>query len=148
MGRKKKVTNLPTEKEIITPVSNSRIEYNGKIKVLVKKKNKTIISKSFKNSGRYPLFSFIAQCLVGNYKDAEINRPYSIVLFSIQKGTSITGILNTIADDGNLNFYAKNDNKLTYGEFPIRTLPNITVNRGGIGDAKVTYSFIIPFIHI
>ena len=148
MARKKKTVENPVETQIIIPTSNSRIEYKGKIKVSIKKKDKVINSRNLNNSGRYPLFSFLAQCLLGNYKDAELNRPYSIVIYSIPKGTSISSIYTTISQNENLKSYANNDTRITYGDFPVRTIPQLTINTGGIGDAKVTYSFIIPFVHI
>ena len=45
--------NKKTDKKV-----NSSIHYTGEIKVEVRRKNKTISSKNYKNEGNWPLFIF------------------------------------------------------------------------------------------
>lgn len=159
---KQKEVNLIEEqdkKESLENVSSkvNSIGYQGHIKVSVLKKDKLISTRKFNNSGRYPLFQFITDCLAGNYKNAEIHRPYCLALFTIGgetdnlesdslKWSEIKDNIKT--SDNKIGYYAQSKNKVTYGDLFLKTVPKVEVKSGIIGNASITYTFNIPFSHI
>jgi hypothetical protein len=70
--------NKKTDKKV-----DSSIHYSGEIKVEVRKGNKTISSKNYKNEGNWPLFYFLSLCLSGDYEVANSYIPKYIKLFTL-----------------------------------------------------------------
>ena len=136
-------------------VDNVNVGYKGDVKISVIKRNKTVSIKKFKNSGRYPLFQFIVECLAGNYKNADIHRPYSLALFTIgskdvqtkEEDLQLTKIYSNIKEYG-IGHYATAEKRVTYGDVVIKTVPKVEVKSNVIGNASITYTFNIPFSHI
>lgn len=60
MGRKKKEKN-------ITIKENSSLSYSGKVTIKKVKNGKIISEETYHNAGNTPLFSFLLNCLAGNY---------------------------------------------------------------------------------
>ena len=111
MGRKKK----EKKKEIIQAKTPFSIEYKGDVSIDVIRKGKVI--KSFKNhnDGTNNLFRFILDCLAGNYY--EINRPFWIVPYYIDKGENKYSISIPIPINNNVSVSYDNSTQeyiLTY----------------------------------
>lgn len=64
MGRKKKI-------EQPKKVETSTIKYKGSVSINVLKNGKVVRTLSNHNKGNYPLFKYIAQCLVANFSEPE-----------------------------------------------------------------------------
>lgn len=77
MARKKKIKQ-PAIKGIQT------VNYSGKVKVSIKRGNRTIITKQYHNSGLPNLFRFLALALSGNYADQI--KPCKLKLFGLKTG--------------------------------------------------------------
>lgn len=71
-----------TDSTIQNSASVANLNYSGKIKINLCKGKKVLKSKTYSNNGCGPLFKFIAQCLQGNYRQAEKLRPNKIQLYS------------------------------------------------------------------
>jgi hypothetical protein len=61
--------------------STAALSYTGKVKISFCQGSKIIKSKTYSNNGCGPLFKFIAQCIQGEYKQAEKIRPNKVKLF-------------------------------------------------------------------
>lgn len=61
--------------------SSATLNYTGKVKISFCNGSKVFKSKTYSNNGCGPLFKFIAQCLQGEYKQAEKTRPTKVKLF-------------------------------------------------------------------
>ncbi len=59
------------------------LQYRGKVDISILDGKKVISHKTLSNSGKWPLFLFLAQCLTGKYPMAETNRPKYIQLFKV-----------------------------------------------------------------
>ena len=68
-------------KNQVAEVSNKQsFSYEGSVKMQIQRNGKTISTKTFKNSGRMPLFKFLCNCLAGVY--SEQSRPVKLKLFN------------------------------------------------------------------
>ena len=130
------------------------IAYTGTVNVKILKKDQVYSSRTFKNSGRWPLFYFLAGCLAGDYLTMETFRPKYIDLFNITKdgGTSVPEINSTT----NLSDYFNTDERVSTNTYPYSSQPDISrkfdgANESegvGIGEASATFKFMIPFTQL
>jgi len=133
--------NKKTDKKV-----DSSIHYSGEIKVEVRRKNKTISSKNYKNEGNWPLFYFLGLCLSGNYEVANSYIPKYIKLFSL--GASGSTVPTVKAAD----FTPAKLKSLTTPMY--NTLPYVERVEGQIGvedspsSTSVTFKFLIPYSQI
>ena len=82
MANTKKQNKNKVEQAANISSSSASLNYTGKVSVKFCKGNKVLKSKTYSNNGCGPLFKFIAQCLQGEYRQAEKLRPNKIKLFS------------------------------------------------------------------
>lgn len=69
----------------------STLAYTGEVTLSKVVANKKVKIKKFHNAGGDPLFSFLADCLVGNYDTAKFKQPAKVMLINITKeGTEVT----------------------------------------------------------
>ena len=68
-------------KSQVAEVSNKQsFSYEGSVKMQIQRNGKIVSTKTFKNSGRMPLFKFLCNCLAGVY--SEQSRPVKLKLFN------------------------------------------------------------------
>lgn len=158
MGRKKKVQ--PKEAEPI--ISSDAFSYSGKINVSLQKNGKNYFTKTYKNSGRWPLFYFLNICLRGDYEQADIYRPRFIDLFGLETltGQNVPTIIDPEENSVELHSSNKystyfNDNtRVSLMSYPYMSDPDVSVVNPAsnpniqIGSSKVTYKFTIPFTQL
>lgn len=124
------------------------LKYTGEIKVTIKKGKKTISSNKYKNSGRWPLFYFLNECLKGDYQIAENWKPRYVNLF---EAGQVGAPLPEIKDNGtNLNeIQSYTNTKVSLITHPWAEDPDVEKNESdGIGSSNIIYNFVIPFTHI
>lgn len=127
------------------------IAYTGTVKVKVVKDNKIYSEKIFKNSGRWPLFYFLAGCLAGDYASMENLRPKYINLFDIKTENDKVPVIDGNTD---LKIYFNQEARVSVVTYPYNARPNITrtydsgVEDQGIGQATTTFKFVIPFTQL
>lgn len=159
MGRKKKIEEQPEikeeEKEIEVKPNNS-VQYSGSVSVKLKKGNKVLQTKSFKNNGRWPLFQCLSSALRGQFTEADNFRPRAISLFSIPKNLTIGGKIPVISQESTsevlnkIGTYANKDNCVSSSItlFNGEIKPEVANTDTGLGWASVTYSFLVPFTNL
>jgi hypothetical protein len=81
MSNTKKQNLNKAESATKSSSSSAALSYSGKVKVSFCKGTKVLKSKTYSNNGCGPLFKFIAQCIQGEYKQAEKIRPNKVKLF-------------------------------------------------------------------
>lgn len=130
--------------------TSDSIGYTGTITVSLRKDKKIISTKTFKNHGRWPLFYFIAQCLKGDYANADTFRPKYINLFCLgKKGQDIP--IELLPSNPDVSDFSILDleHKLSLNAYPYSSAPEVSkVESKGYGSAKITYKFTIPFTQI
>ena len=81
MTKKQTIKNKKENPEIVKKQDTISVGYSGKVKVTVVDDRKVVSRKVGHNAGGQPLFQFLAQCLCGNYENAEQSQPLKIKLF-------------------------------------------------------------------
>ena len=81
MTKKQTIKNKKENTEIVKKQDTISVGYSGKVKVTVVDDRKVVSRKVGHNAGGQPLFQFLAQCLCGNYENAEQSQPLKIKLF-------------------------------------------------------------------
>ncbi len=114
------------------------IGYSGSVKLTTLVDNKIISVKTYKNSGALPLFSFIGNCLIGNFNSAGRARPFKIKL--LEDTTSDANVppnADTIYDERSIFI-------------PVSTAPEliITNNSQANSSCQVKFSFVFPISHV
>ena len=135
---------------------NINIAYEGKVKVSLYKKDKLKSTKIYKNKGRWPLFTFLTNCLKGDYKNVELYRPKFIVLYSIPRNQLNNDQIPEINDEnGNkgtktdIAYYTKRDYKKNSVIIALDSSPKVITNSDAIvGYSSITYTFKIPFTQL
>lgn len=64
-------------------INNDSIKYVGEVKVRIMRRSEVLYEKVFHNKGRKPLFRHLANCLAGDYIEAEKDRPLVLNIFAI-----------------------------------------------------------------
>ena len=127
----------------------NNIKYEGNAKISICKDDKILRTISVKNAGRFPLFQFITECLLGNYRSAELKRPITICAFSADvKPTDGNTYIPTINEKNPISNYATYDNKVTFGDIAFASVPEVYIDSNGDGYAEITYTFKIPFVQM
>jgi len=155
MGRKKKAQ----PKEVEPVISADAFSYSGKINVSLQKNGKTYFTKTYKNSGRWPLFYFLNICLRGDYEQADIYRPRFIDLFGLETltGQNVPTIIDPETNGAELHSvnkystYFNNSTRVSLMSYPYMSDPDISVVNTSdiqIGSSKITYKFTIPFTQL
>ena len=135
---------------------NINIAYEGKVKVSLYKKGKLKSTKIYKNKGRWPLFTFLTNCLKGDYKNVELYRPKFIVLYSIPRDQLNNDQIPEISDEkGNqdtktdIRYYTKQEYKKNSVIIALDSSPKVVTDSDSIiGCSSVTYTFKIPFTQL
>ena len=81
MTKKQTIKNKEENTELVKKQDIISVGYSGKVKVTVVDDRKVVSRKVGYNAGGQPLFQFLAQCLCGNYENAEQSQPLKIKLF-------------------------------------------------------------------
>lgn len=81
MTKKQVIKNKKENPETIKKQDTISVGYSGKVTVTVVDDRKVVSRKVGHNAGGQPLFLFLAQCLCGNYENAEQSQPLKIKLF-------------------------------------------------------------------
>ena len=154
-----KVEELEVKEEETSKVATkSSFTYTGKVTVTIKKGDKPYFTKTYKNSGRWPLFKFFDYCLRGEFTVAEGLRPKFVDLFYL---VNEGGVVPYITDEPltpppyhTLNqFYTNGDmTRVSLTSYPYLTTPAMkeqdNTNTAGIGYNSITYKFNIPFTQL
>lgn len=140
---------------------NINITYEGKVKVSLYKKDKLKSTKIYKNQGRWPLFTFLTNCLKGDYKNIELYRPKFIVLYSIPRTylndrKEIPDLIPEINDKSGVKgqntdiaYYTLPEFKKNSVIISLDSSPKIVTDSDGIiGYSSITYTFKIPFTQL
>lgn len=140
------------KKSIKVNLNSSYVTYFGDItvKVVDKKGVQKGKTKTFKNNGRWPLFSFLTTCLDGNYDTAENMRPRFINLFHADDAGATVPNISDDRLSPEIKEFAKEDKKRTLITYSY-VENNISVpaeGEGQLGSSSITYKFTIPFAHI
>lgn len=85
MAKKKKTTET-TKPQVVDENSEettteANLTYTGTVTIAVRDGKSTVSTKTYKNAGDTPLFTFLYNCLVGNFIEASKTRPNKIMLF-------------------------------------------------------------------
>lgn len=140
-GRKKKTV---TKTSTVSGTQN--IGYQGKINLSVKHGNRTIINKSFSNSGRCKLFKFIASCLAGSLSQQA--KPVKIKLFSYPGELRMPNEFSWHDDSAYLTEVSP---YILYDTAPTIRLKHDPNASGGNDDGdyyEVSFHFNVPFAYI
>ena len=81
MKKEQIIKNKKENPDAVKKQDTISVGYSGKVKVTVVDDRKVVSRKVGHNAGGQPLFLFLAQCLCGNYKNAEQSQPLKIKLF-------------------------------------------------------------------
>ena len=158
--------------EIINSGNMEYFSYNGSIKVKIMRGKKVYKEKIFHNSGRWPIFKHIAYSLAGQYTNADNWRPLVLALYSVPRTFTEDGKEPVIKDNTDPDWnrdpekregkydwfnvdktsirrYANADHiKIgNVATFMVRPNPSDSKN-AGIGQASITYQFLIPFTQL
>ena len=82
-------------KTIITE-TNQNIGYQGVVTLTVKNNQQIISKHRIHNSGRVPLFKFLANCLSANWGSAQSNFPSKIILFKADPSETSSQTFNEL----------------------------------------------------
>lgn len=104
--------------------------------------------KTFKNNGRWPLFSFLTTCLDGNYDIAENMRPKFINLFTAGQINDRIPLISDDLSSLKVRDYANFDHKRTLITYSYVENNIPAKGEGELGSASIKYKFMIPFAHI
>jgi hypothetical protein len=106
----------------IKGVITDTIGYTGVVTLSTRVRGKEVKLATIHNNGGWPLFDFLADCLVGNFDTAKIARPNRILLLNIDDSNSITKANDT-------------------GFIPLASVPEKVYNDA---EGIVKYRFTIP----
>ena len=81
MKKEQIIKNKKENPDAVKKQDTISVGYSGKVKVTVVDDRKVVSRKVGHNAGGQPLFLFLAQCLCGNYENAEQSQPLKIKLF-------------------------------------------------------------------
>lgn len=125
----------------------SGLHYEGKVTIeVINNRNKVVSHREIKNTGRWPLFYFLTQCLAGNYEDFNSNRPVYLRLFTIGTvGATVPTNIQIEAD----NYL--NDSKLCSANAFYPNDASVTkiekdVEKGE--SSTVTFSYMCPYTQL
>lgn len=125
----------------------SGLHYEGKVTIeVINNRNKVVSHREIKNTGRWPLFYFLTQCLAGNYEDFNSNRPVYLRLFTIG---AVGAALPTNKDIEANNYL--NDNKLSSANsfYPNDASVTKIVKDVETGESStVTFSYMCPYTQL
>lgn len=110
----------------IKSIAQNNVGYTGIVKLSQYTKNKKFKIAEIHNEGGKPLFDFLADCLVGSFTEASINRPTKILL--LNKEINADGSITYEAAEGVSFIYLLTKPEKVYSET----------------EGIVRYSFIIP----
>ena len=105
--------------------SNNCIEYNGKITVKIFEDQRMLSNHTYYNNGTNKLFTFLINCLSGDFNTAKANRPCRLILLKSEEGEVLadsTPIETNTNSQGknywgdNMNFQAKTFTELSVDE--------------------------------
>ena len=108
--------------------STNYLEYAGIVTLSQRAGNKKINIAKVHNAGGLPLFNFFADCLLGDFNLAILNRPAKIMLLKISEDED-TGIVSI--------------NKATESGF--RPLLNVPEKLNYSDKSAIRYSFMVPY---
>lgn len=94
MKKEQIIKNKKENPEIVKKQDTISVGYSGKVKVTVVDDRKVVSRKVGHNAGGQPLFQFLAQCLCGNYENAEQSQPLKIRLFYNKAETKTAATVN------------------------------------------------------
>ena len=94
MTSKQAIKNKKENTEVVKKQDTISIGYSGKVKVTVVDDRKVVSRNVGHNAGGQPLFQFLAQCLCGNYENAEQSQPLKIRLFYNKAKTKTAATVN------------------------------------------------------
>ena len=94
MKKEQIIKNKKENPDAVKKQDTISVGYSGKVKVTVVDDRKVVSRKVGHNAGGQPLFQFLAQCLCGNYENAEQSQPLKIKLFYNEAETKTNAIRN------------------------------------------------------
>lgn len=120
-----------------TETTNNAIEYSGQITVSTLDGDRVVSKQTYYNNGTNKLFSFLSNCLSGDFNTARATRPCRLLLLKTDENelSSITDSKptdNNYKDFWDVNYYAAPP--VYYSKAPTTV--------GG----KITYNFRVPFL--
>lgn len=133
---------MENKKDLIQEIENftgNSIEYKGQITVSIFEDDRMISKNTYYNQGTNKLFTFLTNCLSGDFNTAMASRPCRLVL--LKKGSSedlATSTPTATNKDSNGKTYW---GETYYAAPPVYygKTPTITAN-------KITYNFRVPFL--
>lgn len=123
--------------------STDKITYEGKVRVSVLKGKKTLSTKTYKNNGRWPLFSCIASCIAGDTSAIASNRPKFVSVYSVgdEGGAAPTDSFSSLISRGVPRLSMS---KVMYASDPILSISD-TTPEAVEGEASISFKFLIPY---
>lgn len=117
--------------------NNLSIGYSGSVKLTTLVDNKVVSEKVYKNSGMLPLFTFIGNCLIGNFNSAGRSRPFKIMLLEASGSASVPPNTETTYEDKS-NF------------IEVAMAPELIITNTSIANSscQVKFSFIFPVARV
>lgn len=94
MKKEQIIKNKEENPDVVKKQDTISVGYSGKVKVTVVDDRKIVSRKVGHNAGGQPLFQFLAQCLCGNYENAEQSQPLKIRLFYNKAETKTAATVN------------------------------------------------------
>lgn len=122
--------------------SATAISYRGDVKITTIKNGRAIKTNEYRNTGTAPLFSFLGNCLAGNFPVAYNLRPFKLKLLQLKNTAGYATAPTTISP-------ADIEKDCT----PFITLSaapelRVTTNSNNKSSCSVKFSFIIPYTQI
>ena len=115
--------------------TNNAIEYSGQITVSALDGDRVISKQTYYNNGTNKLFSFLSNCLSGDFNTARASRPCRLLLLKTDNTENTTNSKPTdtnYSDFWDVNYYAAPP--VYYSKTP------------AVVGGKITYNFRVPFL--
>lgn len=94
MKKEQIIKNKKENPDVVKKQDTISVGYSGKVIVTIVDDRKVVSRNVGHNAGGQPLFQFLAQCLCGNYENAEQSQPLKIRLFYNKAETKTAATVN------------------------------------------------------